>query len=461
MYNRFFKGLNKIDDIKKFDNIVLGISGGYDSMCMLHLFERLGEKHGLTIHVVTLNHMIRGDSSTEDMNYVINYCKGRGISCHPYQVDIALYCKKRNISVEEGGRQVRYKLFEKIRDKYGGKYIAIAQNMNDQVETLLMRFLRGTGIDGLAGISKVRKDGVIRPILEFNRDEIEKYCKDYNLNPRLDESNLKTLYTRNKVRLDMLPYIMENLNPNVISTIYNNSFIYRDDSEFLNDYSQSVFAKIIRKKEKGMEILLSDFNNLHISIKRRVIRQIFKEIKGNLKEISSKNIEDIIKLCFRGSNGKFIILYDVKFHIKYDKLTINMGSIEDTDSYFYEFEKDEVFVEEAKCKLLKGTISNDKEINYTKDTIYFDIDKLSGELSIRNRRDGDRFMPLGMGRMKKIKDFFIDNKVPREERNIVPIICTGEDILWISGHRMDDRFKVDKDSLRIGYIKIICSNSKK
>jgi tRNA(Ile)-lysidine synthase len=254
---------------------------------------------------------------------------------------------------------------------------------------------------------------------------------------------------------------MENLNPNVISTIYNNSFIYRDDSEFLNDYSQSVFAKIIRKKEKGMEILLSDLNNLHISIKRRVIRQIFKEIKGNLKEISSKNIEDIIKLCFRGSNGKFIILYDVKFHIKYDKLTINMGSIEDTDSYFYEFEKDEVFVEEAKCKLLKGTISNDKEINYTKDTIYFDIDKLSGELSIRNRRDGDRFMPLGMGRMKKIKDFFIDNKVPREERNIVPIICTGEDILWISGHRMDDRFKVDKDSLRIGYIKIICSNSKK
>ena len=208
--------INKYNLLQEGDKVVLGLSGGPDSVCLLHMLYRIKDKFNLKLGAIHINHMLRGEEADKDENYIIDLCEQMGIKHYVKRINIEYIAKETNVSLETAGRNERYKAFEeiKIKDKYNK--IAVAHNANDQAETILMRIMRGTGLEGLTGIKPQREGGIIRPILCLNRQEIEDYCEYNGLNPRIDASNYDRHYSRNRVRLDILPYMRDNFNKDII-----------------------------------------------------------------------------------------------------------------------------------------------------------------------------------------------------------------------------------------------------
>ena len=229
--------------IEKGEHIVIGLSGGPDSVCLFHTLNQLKEEFDITLHTVHINHGLRPGAADEDQKYVETLCAEYQIPCHSFTFDVNRIAKEAGISSEDAGRQVRYQSFfevaEKIENETGCSVrIAVAQNRNDQAETVLMRILRGTGTDGLCGIEYLRKEKgkgiIIRPLLDISREEIEQYCSENHLNPQIDLTNLKPIYTRNKIRLELLPYLRGNFNTNITAALNRLSKIAKEDKDYFN-----------------------------------------------------------------------------------------------------------------------------------------------------------------------------------------------------------------------------------
>ncbi|MDV9687848.1 tRNA lysidine(34) synthetase TilS [Clostridioides difficile] len=214
IFDKVLSTINKHNLIQKGDKIVLGLSGGPDSVCLLHVLNRLKKDFNIEIYAAHLNHQIRGIEAQKDALYVSKLCEDMGIIFFVKSINVPKYCENEGLSLEEGARKLRYEMFYEIKDKIKANKIAIGHNLNDQAETVMMRIMRGTGLKGLKGIDYIRDNCIIRPILDVERSEIEEYCEAYNLNPRIDKTNLENIYTRNKIRLDLLPYMKDNFNSN-------------------------------------------------------------------------------------------------------------------------------------------------------------------------------------------------------------------------------------------------------
>jgi tRNA(Ile)-lysidine synthase len=354
---------------------------------------------------------------------------------------------------EEAGRFFRYSLFDEVLREVGGNKIALAHNMNDQAETMIMHFLRGSGITGLGGIKPYRDGKFIRPLILCSRDEIESYCSENNLEPVIDSTNKEEIYLRNKIRLDLIPYIKNKFNPNIVETLSNSSEIFRDENEYLLIQAQESLSKITKNSE---EYFIDKFNQLHICIKRRVIRSLIERVKGNLNGIESKHIEDCIDMIKKGYTGKHINLPDsIECSIQYDVFRIDkFNTIEEQIcSQDYEYKLNipgDTVIKEAKIVIHARILeNNDLKITQNHFVKCFDYDKIKGALKIRNRRDGDYIYPSGMPGKKKLKDYFIDKKVPREKRNTSTLLVLGSEVLWIPGLRDTKNYKVDENTKNI------------
>ena len=274
--------------IQNGDKIVLGVSGGPDSMAMLHILKKIKEKNKIKFKIIVahINHMVRKEAS-EDEEYVRQNCENMNLEFYSKSIDVKKLANTNKIGVEEAGRKVRYEFFEEVLKKTKANKIAIAHNKNDKVETTLMNILRGSGIKGLRGI-EVKNSQYIRPLLECTRKEIEEYCMKNNINPKIDKTNLENDYTRNKVRNIVIPYIEKEFNPNIIETI-------------------SRLSDLIKKEDKNEIVLkLSKFNNLHEVLRTRIILLAIAKIFGTAKNIEKVHIEDIIKLCENNIGNKYL-----------------------------------------------------------------------------------------------------------------------------------------------------------
>lgn len=455
---KFLETIKKNQLIEENEEIVVGVSGGPDSICLLHLLWRLREKWGLKIYVVHLDHQFRGMEAKKDAEYVEEICKKIGIDSFIFSYDVSKYSKEKGITFEEAGRELRYRLFDETLEKTGATKIAVAQNRNDQAETVLMRLMRGSGIEGLAAIDYKRDARIIRPILDITRKEIEEYCEKYQLKPRIDKTNLETIYTRNKVRLELIPYIEKNFNSRIIDTLWRSANLLRDDSDYLAKESEKKLKDITILEDKCIYKLdLKKFINLHISMKKRVLRSSVEKVKGDLKDIGSNHIESIIKLADKKNVGLSV---DLPGHIivklGYNSIDIKVkevrkNKIED-DNFEYKLNIGEVtpitsLNDSIEVEILqKWEIYVDKNTNHT---IFVDYNKIIGGLTIRNRRNGDKFNPLGMKGTKKVKDYFIDKKVPKEIRDRIPMLCDEKGIIWIVGYRMSENYKVDEKTDKV------------
>ena len=451
------KVINYIRDnklIQEEDKVLVALSGGPDSVCLLHILYKLKKVINIELGAIHINHMLRGEDSDNDEKYIGQLCDELGINYYVKRIDIEYISKNTNVSLEVAGRNERYKAFEEIRKNNNYNKIAVAHNSNDQAETILMRMMRGTGLEGLTGIKAKRKDGVIRPILCLNRSEIERYCKENNLNPRIDASNYERVYSRNKVRLDILPYMKENFNKDIIDTLNRMALILQKDNEFIEEYSKKCYNIYCENYEGKLKVSRDLFENEMESIITRVVIRAFKEISNCHQNFEMKHIYEIVNLSKKGTGKRINLtnkiicenLYgDIIFKVDYDneenkcsEIILNKNNISNNvifDNYIVNFE----------------VISNKNKVEFSKNNLIklFDYDNIEKEIVIRYRKDGDRITPLGMKGSKKLKDVFINLKVPREKRDNIPILCFDDKVSWIVGYKTSQESRITPDTKNI------------
>ena len=307
MIEKVIETIKKYNLIEDGDKIILAVSGGPDSISMLDILYKIqqNEKINFKIVVAHVNHMIR-EEAMEDAMYVKNFCKKRNIEFYLKSIDVKKIANNNKIGTEEAGRKERYKFFDELAKKINANKIAIAHNRNDNVETVFMHILRGTGINGLKGIEP-KRGMYIRPLIECERKEIEEYCEENNLEPRIDKTNFENIYTRNKIRNVVIPYVQKEFNQNIIQTIDRLSKLVIEEEEYMDKQVKKVFNDLLLfEDEKEIQIDLKKFNNLEKVIKSRLILYTITRIFGSSEGIEKIHIEDIIKLCSNNIGNKFL-----------------------------------------------------------------------------------------------------------------------------------------------------------
>lgn len=283
------------------------MSGGPDSITLLDVLLKIQKEIKFNIVVAHINHMIRKEA-IDDQKYVEEFCKNRKIPCFVKQVEIQDIAKKQKIGTEEAGRKIRYEFFDEILKQTNSNKIATAHTKNDNVETVLMNIIRGTGTSGLKGIEVIRENKYIRPLINCKRNQIEEYCKINNLKPRIDKTNMENIYTRNKVRNLLIPYIQKEFNPNIIEAIDRLSKISKEENQFIEDKTIQAYKEILIEETKEQITLdLKKFNVLELVIKNRIVLYTINRLFGSSSGIEKIHIQDIIKLCSNNIGNKFLI----------------------------------------------------------------------------------------------------------------------------------------------------------
>ncbi len=323
MKNKVLETIKKYNLIESGDRVVLGVSGGPDSISMLNILHEIKEEFQFEIYVAHINHMIR-EEAEDDEKYVQTYCEKNGIQCYVKRIDVQQIANTNKIGTEEAGRKVRYDFFEEVMQNVGANKIGIAHNKNDKIETIIMNLLRGSGLSGLKGIEPIRDNKYIRPLIECDRQEIEAYCEEHQLEPRIDKTNFENDYTRNKIRNIIIPYIKKEFNPNIIETIDRLSQVATDESNYMDKQTNIIYQKLlISETENEIILKLKDFNIQDKVIKNRIILLTIKQLMGSTQRIERIHIEDIIKLCDNNVGNKFLTPNkNIKFLVKDKKLYI-------------------------------------------------------------------------------------------------------------------------------------------
>ena len=469
--------IKKFDMLSFNDRVLIGISGGSDSVTLLNVLLSFKKRYNLSFFIAHLDHMLRGKESDEDVNFVKNLAQEIGLPCEVKSCNLTKIARKEHLTLEEAARKYRYKFYLETAKKFKTNKIALGHNADDQVETVLMRFLRGSGLEGLMGIPPVRGK-IIRPLIECSRAEIEEYCKENKIRHRVDSSNKELVYFRNKIRLELLPLLSKGYNKNIKDIILRLRSIISEVSVYLNQEIELLFKEVARRESPEMVIIdLKKFTSLPLALKRRIIRKSIEVVKGNLCSISFRHSNEILKLTEYQLGEKEIYLPDNLMAKKiYNKMMIYKKRIskDQTEEISTSWEYDILIPGKTEIKSLgiKVEIIILDSVNI-KSSLYFTRKKSKGEflefidynkvkppLKLRNRRSGDKFYPLKMGGLKKAKDFFIDNKIPKSHRDLIPILVDNEDqIIWIMGMRLDDRVKINSDTKKVLCVKTNIKNA--
>lgn len=427
--------------INKGDSIVIGLSGGADSVCLTHILYSLQEELNISLVAVHLNHNIRGDEAQRDMLFARDFAKSLGIRFIKGSARVCDYAREKGISEEMAGRELRYSFFNDVKTALDCQRIATAHNRNDNAETIAMNFMRGTSLTGLSGIPYMRDD-IIRPILDVTRKEVEEYCEKNNLSYVTDSTNEWDAYTRNKIRHRLIPLIETEFNPNFINTVSANADLIKCESDYINESVRQEYKRLVNENC----VKVSELLKRHKAIQRRIIRQMMSNIM-DMQGVQAYFTDSIIELAKKNKSGSMINLPNGKrARIEYGYLKID-SNIE-VNSYEYDIPLNKaVFIKEAGITVLAE--ETDKKCDGVQCFSGCGIDNIK----VRNRRNGDYFYPAGMGGKKKLKDFFIDSKIPRDKRDIIPLITFDGEIGYVTDLRRDERFKFRDKGIKITILK--------
>ncbi len=472
--------------------LVVAVSGGPDSATLLDLLFRLRPKYDLRLSVAHLNHGLRGREADLEAEWVKKFASKLGIPVISDTFNVSALAKEKRLSLEEAGRRARYDFLEEVANRMGASKIALAHTASDQAETLLMRLMRGSGLDGLSAIPPIR-DKIIRPLIEVFRGEIQDYCRENSLQPCFDSSNMETSFLRNRVRLNLIPYLSQEYGDQIERILFQTTNLLRQDSEYLKKETERVFRSVLEeKRSEGLVLNEEKLSCLHPALQRRVLRKAIEKIKGDLKEIAFDHIVSIVELYETKKPGQLDLPHGLAIRHRYGNLLIKKGKEKsltfvrnlvipgttkltelnlalDTELISASSEvspqKDrpkrlgQQFISSGRWGSLRSLasvkkIKSDQISDFPEPEAWFDLDKLEKPLYLRTREDGDRFHPLGMKGSKKIKDFFIDVKIPLEQRKRIPLLISKDKLVWIVGYRIDERFRVDEDTRSILKVRI-------
>ncbi len=438
------------------DGVVVGFSGGPDSTALLHLFYSFKERYNIGLAAAHLNHKFRPGDAERDAEYAEDFCRKRDIPCVVRTIDVTDMAAREGLSAEQAGRKARYDLFNEVMRDNGLNKIAVAHNEDDQVETVLMRLIRGAGVSGLGGIRPLRGN-IIRPLLEAPRFLIEEYCERNGLEPVTDKTNFLPIYFRNKIRLELLPYLRENYNKSIDRALLDMADILRNEDRCLDDIAADKFYGLLLSVDRNrIKFPIDALTNLPIALRRRVLRKGVEHLLGDIDNLELVHIQKICGLLEAAKTGKQLNLpRGLVAGIEYDCFFLALGEPggDGLEAAYRMKIPGKTDIPEIKGEIEATIISTEaykREVNNTKNNwAFLDFEKTGGTLTIKGREAGDKFVPLGMKGTKKLKDFFIDEKVPKHKRDLVPIIRNELGIVWIGGYRIDERFKVSKDTSQV------------
>ncbi|MBS4035085.1 MAG: tRNA lysidine(34) synthetase TilS [Ignavibacterium sp.] len=437
---RFIQSQSLID---RGDKVLVALSGGPDSVFLLNFLKKFKNKYDIDLAAFHLNHKLRGKNASADEKFCKQLCEQSGIKLFLEKKDVKSYALKNKISVEEAGRIIRYQFLSTIAHKHNYSKIATAHIQDDNTETVLLNLIKGTGITGMSGIP-AKRENIIRPVLCLSKVEILDYLHLNKVSFRIDESNLLDDYERNFLRLHIIPSIKERLNPSLDETIFNTSFIFKTFRRFIDDHVTGFLNKTIKSGKSELKIDIDSLVLYHHSVVSEALRKlIFERWKVTL---SFDDIKRILELTKKQSGVKL-------------QLSDNLIVLKDRSSIIirrFTVVKDEKYqISTGSIKLKEGRLSVKKvrkdsvKLNSDSNIEYISADKISGNLTIRKWKNGDRFIPLGMKGEKKISDFLIDIKMNTLDKQNQFILANGTKIIWLIGKRIDNRYRITNKTRKV------------
>ncbi len=492
--------------------LVVGVSGGADSVCLLYVLTKWQKELGIKLHIAHLNHQLRGVESEADAEYVSNLAGSLGIPSTIDRQDVAAYRTERNCSIEEAARELRYAFLARVAGEVGAHRIATGHTRDDQVETILMHILRGTGITGLCGLapcSPIAYDSqgmslppsppslrasplslrasplslrakrsnllVIRPLLDITREETTSYCQEHQLAPRIDSSNLSPSFFRNRLRLHLLP-LLRQYNPSIDQALLRLADIAKEDNAFIEQQASGLWDEVARQENNTIYLDKKQVAGLPIALQRHLLRAAVTKLAGDVRDIEANHIEAARSLLNKQASKRISLPHGLICHGGYDELVIASEAWQSQlppcpfsplpGEFPLKVPGKTVFpgwnvvgsIVRVRVTSLssRGVLDTSERIGQSNLVAHFDLQKTGTKLFVRQRRPGDRFQALGMNMPKKLYEFMVDAKIPRSWRGRIPIVCSPQQIIWVVGWRIDDRVKLteaSKEILRLEFIK--------
>lgn len=440
------------------DHVIVALSGGADSVALLHLLNHLKETMAFSLSAIHIHHGIR-QASDKEQTFVEDLCGQLEVPVATSRVDLSDLCDQ-GMSLEMAARQARYKVFDEAL-KVPRTLIALGHHMDDQAETLLLNLFRGAGLQGLKGMLP-RRGAYIRPLLAVSKEDILSYCHYHDLAYVTDESNMDIVYRRNYIRHELIPSIEAHLQSGLKETLWRTSQLARDDQALLEVVTAKAYEGLLFEEgDRSVQLDGSQFRTHEKALQRRILRHAIKRISGNLDNISYQQIEDGIGLIAKGQTGKLITLSQAMLiRLDYDKIHVEKRSI--SESFYQALEVIELTDHEDEKYWVVGPLrlrifSRERGVEFPKEvcTKWFDYDKIGTNLVLRTRRPGDWIRLNQKGYRKKLKDLMIDSKISREERDRIPVLglesdnTHGQEVLWLVGYRINEVYKVSDTTSRV------------
>ena len=443
------------------DKVLVAVSGGADSLALLYLLQQFSKELGYELFVAHLNHLTRGGESDEDARFVKKEADKLSLPVFVENINVATEKSILKSSFQESARILRYRFLEKTLMAVKGNKIALGHTADDCVETVLMNLLRGTGLRGLAGIPESRGH-VVRPLLHFTRSELEQFLNDRNLDYRTDSSNNEKKYLRNKIRHEVIPFL-RTFNKDISENLLSLAEIARGEEQWMTEKTRELYSQLVKTESGGLRFEVTEFEEQPQAMKRRLIREAFYRLTGSLREITALHVRQVLDLFARARVGSGLKLPgNVRVACGYGTVSFSLSKDSKNDD-LPEVDRKTISLEvpgvtslaqlgiQLNVRLVEPSADLPQPVD--KKQAYFDFDKTGEDIRVRFFQPGDRFMPLGMRGHKKVKSYFIDQKIPREKRLSIPILTNGkDDIIWIYGERTSGQFCVAENTKKVLFI---------
>jgi tRNA(Ile)-lysidine synthase len=431
--------------IENGDKILIALSGGPDSVFLLHFLIKFKKKYNIELSTIHINHMIRGKDALADKEFCRKLSLNLGLKFYTFSRNVKNYAKKNNISVEESGRILRYKDFNNTLKKIGYNKIATAHNCSDNAETVLLNLIKGTGIRGISGIP-ARRGNIIRPILNLTKEEIAAYLKFYKLEYRIDHTNFSSDYERSYLRKEVIPLIKNKLNPNLENTIYNSSEIFKDISSFLDDKIIKNYYKFFEYRKKELRISVSKFKAIDDGIKGYLLKTVLEE-KFRI-QTSYNDYKKIESLLNKEAGKKVDLSQNLIAFRERDFVTISIKKEHENFEPVYLKNGDSLRIKK-KTLTIKSGIHKPEIYSGNKMREYISANKIMGDFILRQWKNGEKFFPLGLKGSKKISDFLNEQRISSSKKKEQLVLTNQDKIVWVLGLRLDDRFKVKNNTEKV------------
>jgi tRNA(Ile)-lysidine synthase len=462
LFNQIKRAIDCHHLVEKGDRLIVGVSGGVDSMVLLHLLNTCREAFDLSLIVAHVNHGLRPVESAKEAELVQKEAARLGLPFEYGQFNVKEFQIKGGLSPQDAARRVRFHFFDDLLQRHHAQKIALGHHADDQVETFLLRLIRGSGLQGLKGMLPIRDGKVIRPLLGVWEEEIQSFAMEKKIPFLSDSSNLKRDYLRNRIRLALIPLMEREYQPNFKEILLRTSNILREEDDYLEKGAEAAYQKVVREERETLSFKFSEYQSLHQAIQWRVIRKILGRIYDRGVAVEEGEWSDVHEMHrkLHQSSPSFLLELPRGAWVekRYDAVLLGKGKVKPFLPFDVELiSPGRTFIREIGKEVVIEETDRDKFKNYRGplNTALMDYGSLQFPLRMRNFRPGDRFYPLGAKGTQKLKNFFIDHKIPKFERPKVPLLVSGEMIAWIVGYRIDERVKITEKTRKVLAVKVV------